>query len=266
MALPTSKRVVFRRNPLFGVSAQVRFNPILRIQVETPAEFQEANRSQFAGYQVVNPAAIAIPSAVPAEVQAAMRNSLQSSLNISFERAHRFESGDGNWTIQLSQGSMTMSCKVYPRWEEFRERFRPVLESFVRIYSPPFMTVVGLRYQNAIERSKLGLVGVNWSALLKPFIAAEFSCEGLLEADIVSDLHRFEFREGPDRILVQHGMATNQLTKEPVYSIDCNFNSMGKVELTDVLSRLDQLNKHSGSLFRLCITDRLFNSLEPMDI
>ncbi len=266
MPLPTSKRVVFRRNPLFAVSAQVRFHPILRIQVETPVEFQEAIRSDFAGYQVVNPAPISIPPMVPSEVQAAMRNTLQSTLNISFERAHRFESSDGNWTVQLSQGSMTMACKAYPRWEDFREKFRPVLESFVRIYCPPFMIAVGLRYQNAIERSKLGLKGVNWSELLKPFIAAEFSSDGMSEADILSDLHRFEFREGPDRILVQHGMATNQLTKEQVYSIDSNLNSTGKVELTDVIPRLNQLNKHSGSLFRLCITDRLFASLEPMDI
>ena len=159
-----------------------------------------------------------------------------------------------------------MACKAYPRWEEFRERFRPVLEAFIGIYAPPFMVDVGLRYQNAIERSKLGLTGVNWSELLKPFIAAEFSGEGMSEADILSDLHRFEFKEGTDRILVQHGMATNQTTKEPVYSIDCNLNSTGKVELADVFPRLNQLNKHSGSLFRLCITDRLFTSLEPVDI
>ena len=266
MPLPPSKRVVFKRNPLFGVAAQMRFHPILRIQVETPAKFQEAIRSQFAGYEVVNPSAIAIPPGVPAEVQVAMRASLQSSLNISFDRAHRFVSGDGNWTVQLSQDSITMACKGYPRWEEFREKFRPVFDSFITIYSPPFAMSVGLRYQNAIERSKLGHVGVDWRDLLSSFIAAEFGCDGLSEADIVSDLHRFEFKEGSDRILVQHGMATNNLTKESVYSIDCNLNAIGKVELKDVITRLDQLNKHSGSLFRLCITDRLFTSLEPTDV
>ncbi len=126
--------------------------------------------------------------------------------------------------------------------------------------------MVGLRYQNAIERAKLGLNGVGWKELLKPFIAAELGCEGLSEGEFVSDLHRFEFKEGLDRIVVQHGMATNQLTKESVYSIDNNFNSTDKVELKDVLSRLDQLNKHSGSLFRLCITDRLYNSLDPISL
>jgi uncharacterized protein (TIGR04255 family) len=244
----------------------MRFHPILRIQVETPAKFQEAIRSQFAGYGVVNPSPIAMPPGIPAEVQVAMRASLQSSLEIGFDRVHRFLSDDGNWTVQLSQDSITMACKVYPRWEEFRDKLRPVFDSFIAIYGPPFAMAVGLRYQNAIERSKLGLNGVGWSDLLSSFIAAEFGCEGLSEKDILSDLHRFEFKEGSDRILVQHGMATNQLTNEQVYSIDCNLSAIGKVELTDVFPRLDQLNRHSGSLFRLCITDRLFSSLEPMDV
>ncbi|MHB1674833.1 MAG: TIGR04255 family protein [Acidobacteriaceae bacterium] len=266
MPLPPSKRVVFRRNPLFAVSAQMRFPPILRIQVETPAQFQEAIREQFPGYELINPAKVAIPSGIPSDIQAAMRATMQSNLNVSFEQAHRFKTNDGNWTIQLTQESVTMACTTYERWERFREKFSFALEHFIRIYKPPFSTMVGLRYQNAIERSKLGLDGVGWKRLLKPCIAAEFGCDGLSEHEIISNLHRFEFIEGADRIVVQHGMATNLLTKEPVYSIDNNLNSTDKVELKDVLSRLDQLNKHSGSLFRLCITEELFNSLDPISI
>ncbi len=266
MPLSPSERVVFERNPLFAVSAQMRFSPILRIQVETPAQFQEAIREQFPGYEFVNPAQIATPPGVPAEIQAAMRTAMQSSLNISFEQAHRFKSGDDNWIVQLNQGSITVVCRSYERWEVFRTKFDFALQNFIRIYRPPFATMVGLRYQNAIDRSVLGLEGVAWKDLLKPFIAAEFGCEGLSEQEIVADSHRFQFKDGPDDILVQHGMATNNATKQPVYSIDNNFHSTGKVELTDVIPRLDQLNKHSGSLFRLCITDRLYESLKPTSI
>jgi uncharacterized protein (TIGR04255 family) len=266
MALSPSKRVVFNRNPLFGVSVQVRFPPILRIQVEPPAKFQETIRSTFPWYTAVNPAPIAMPGGISADIQAAMQATMQSNLGVSFERAHRFVSDDSNWVVQLSQAAITMSCKTYPRWEIFREKFEFVFNAFTAIYSPPFATMVGLRYQNVIQRSALDLTGVAWPELLQPFIAAEFGCAGLSETDIVSDLHRFELKEGPDRILVQHGMATNQLNKEPVYSIDNNFNTTDKVELKDVFLRLDELNKHSGSFFRLCITDRLYSSLEPLPI
>lgn len=266
MPLLNSERVVFKRNPLFAVSAQIRFTPILRIQVETPAEFQEAVRAELPGYEIVNPSPVAIPSEIPNEVQSAMRMAIQANLNVSFERGHRFKSNDENWVVQLSQGSFTLACKSYERWEVFRQKLESIFNKFVGIYRPPYATWLGLRYQNAIERSKLGLQDVSWRDLLKPFIAAELGCDGLSETDVLSDLHRFQFKEGSDQIFVQHGMAVNQLTKEAVYSIDNNFNSLGKVDLTDVFSRLDQLNKHSGSLFRLCITDRLYRSLDPKPI
>jgi uncharacterized protein (TIGR04255 family) len=266
MPLPHFKRVVFKKNPLYGVSAQMRFHPILRIQVEPPVSFQEAIRPQFPGYEPVNPAAVMLPSGIPAEVQRTILASAQAGLNIGFEQAHRFTSSDRNWAVQMSKDSVILSCKVYPRWEEFRERLRPVIDAFIRAYSPPFALSVALRYQNAIQRSALGLSGVSWSELLKPFVAAEFGCEGIAEADVLSDFHRFEIKENDNRVIVQHGLAKNKETGESVYSIDSNLTSNGKVELTDVTTRLDQLNRHSGSLFRLCITDRLFESLEPIDL
>lgn len=266
MPLPTSQRVVFNQNPLFAVSAQMRFPPILRIQVEPPVELQEAIRSEFPGYEVVNPSPVVMPPEIPLQVQSVMRTALQSNLNISFERAHQFKSADDNWVVQVSQESFTLACKSYERWEVFRRKLKFVFEEFVRIYRLPFATRVGLRYQNAIQRSKLGLDGVAWKDLLNPFIAAELGCGGLSEVNITSNLHRFQFTEGSNQILVQHGLGHNQLTKEQVYSIDNNFNSTGKVELTNVFSRLDELNKHSGSLFRLCITDRLYSSLDPKSI
>ena len=266
MTLPTFERAVFNRNPLFGVSAQMKFHPILKIHAETPAPFQESIRGKFPGYAVVNPLALNVPAGIPEAVQAAVRANLANSLNIAFEQVHRFTSADESWAVHLTQDAITMSCKKYPRWEVFRDEFQAVLSAFIAHYNPPFATMVGLRYQNAIERSKLNLENVPWSDLLNKFIAAEFACPGLSEADILADIHRFEFREGNDKIIVQHGMATNSQTKEQVYSIDSNLNTMGKVELSDVHDRLDQLNKHSGSLFRLCITDRLYHSLEPTPI
>ncbi len=161
-----------------------------------------------------------------------------------------------------------MSCKNYPRWEVFRDKLESVFNPFHALYKLPFASMLGLRYQNAIERSKLELESVEWRELLKPFIAAEFACDGLSETDILSDLHRFEFTEGMDKIYVQHGMATNQSTKEQVYSIDSNFltKDTDKVDISNVFKRLDQLNKHSGKLFRLCITERLYDSLKPIAI
>lgn len=267
MPLPVSPRVLFKRNPLSAVSAQIRYPPILRVKVEAPAEFQESVRPSFPGYSVVDPSSFPILPDVPVEVQNAIRAALLGAQNLGVEKAHRFASDNDEWVIQLTAESLTIGCKKYSRWEDFRRRLEVVWSDFVRIYAPPYATMVGIRYQNAIERSKLGLSGVGWGELLKPFIAAEFGCDGIREDEIQSSLHRFELSlPDSDRVLVQHALATNQATKEKVYSIDNNFNTTSRVELPDVFKRLDKLNGHSGSLFRLCITDRLYTALEPTEI
>jgi uncharacterized protein (TIGR04255 family) len=266
MPLPSSRRVVFKRNPLASVSAEVRFPPILRIQVETPVAFQDAIRTEFPWYEATNPQPFPFPPGAAVDLQAALQAAVQNSLGISMERAHKFHSGDRNWTVQVLPASIGMSCKVYPRWEKFREKFEVAFNAFTGIYKPAFAASVGLRYQNVIKRSTLGLEGVAWTELLQPFIAAEFGCKGLAETEIVSDAHRFEVREGSDRILVQHGMATHRQDKEHLYLIDNNFTTTDKVELKGVFDGLERLNKYSGSLFRLCITDRLYNSLDPLPI
>jgi uncharacterized protein (TIGR04255 family) len=266
MPLPSSTRVVFKRNPLAAVSAEVRFPPILRIQVEPPVAFQDAIRAKFPWYEATSPQPFPFPPGTTADLQAAVQAAVQNNFGVSLERAHKFHSDDRNWTVQVLPASIGMSCKVYPRWEAFRDKFELAFNAFAEIYKPAFGASVGLRYQNVIKRSALGLQGVAWTELLQPFIAAEFGCTGLAEKEIVSDTHRFEFRENSDRILVQHGMATHRQDKELLYLIDNNFTTTEKVELKGVFDGLDRLNKYSGSLFRLCITDKLYNSLDPLPI
>ena len=47
MPFPDYGRVIYQRNPLIEVICQVRFPPVLRIDVEPPAAFQEAIRDEF---------------------------------------------------------------------------------------------------------------------------------------------------------------------------------------------------------------------------
>ena len=47
MPFPDAKRIIFRKNPLTEVVCQLRFPPILKIDAEVPANFQEAIRTEF---------------------------------------------------------------------------------------------------------------------------------------------------------------------------------------------------------------------------
>ena len=265
MPLPVSPRVVFNKNPLYSVMAEVRFPTILLIQANAPVEFQESVRAEFPGYSVVGPAVGSLPPDIPEQVQAIIRSSLPGILG-GVEKAHQFTTADGNWTVHLTSGSLSLTCKKYPRWEEFRRRLHSVFDPFMRIYRPPFASLIGLRYQNAIRRNALGLASVPWAKLLKPFIADELAADGIDETEIINNVHRFELNLGSvGRVQVQHGVAMYKPTSERVYSIDNNFTSNQRVELNDVYTRLDAFNGYSGSLFRYCITDQLFDALEPHD-
>src|SRR6266852_706318 len=58
---PEFTRVIYQRNPLVEVVCQLRFSPILRIDTDPPAEFQDRIRSAFPSSKGAHrrPAAIA---------------------------------------------------------------------------------------------------------------------------------------------------------------------------------------------------------------
>ena len=50
MPFPEVKRVIYKKNPLDRVICQLRFAPILKIDAEIPADFQEMIRADFPNY------------------------------------------------------------------------------------------------------------------------------------------------------------------------------------------------------------------------
>jgi uncharacterized protein (TIGR04255 family) len=261
--LPKSDRVVFDQNPLFSVTAQIRFPTILKIQVEVPMSLQEAIRRDYPLYTVAENLSIDLPSEVPPQVQNLVRANLQRVTGATNEVIHRFSTADQNWTVQLSQGFLQLNVKQYPRWEEFRDKFSEVFTVFQSLYLPAFCLSVGLRYQNAISRDRLSMQSVPWRDLLRPYISAELAAESIEEDEVISSGHRFELKLEECKVKVQHGIGTNKLSKERIYIIDNEFGVDMKVENTNVLTQLDKLNGYSGRLFRSYLTERLFKALQP---
>ncbi len=114
MALPQTNREVYRRNPLAEVIVQLRFPPILRIEAEPPAQFQEAIRDRYPRYRQIVPAG-QIPSDVPAPV----RNLIQSMGAAAGPSQHVFETEDQKASLTLSRESIALKTTAYTRWEQF---------------------------------------------------------------------------------------------------------------------------------------------------
>lgn len=262
MPLPEYDRVIYSKNPLEEVICQVRFPPILRIDAELPAAFQDAVRDRYPLYEEK------AQEGVTPEIPAALGKLLPPGWPVGQpQRAHSFASADEQWVVTLTRDALSLTTKRYERWEEFRERLDKLLRILVEHYNPPFYSRVGLRYQDVIRRSQIGLEKVSWADLLQPHISGELSCKELRnEIERVFRQVVIRFDEGRGQVRVQHGLAVDTDTKEECFLIDCDHFRSKRTETTDAIEFLGYLNNQAGRLFRWCITDRLHNAMDPRSV
>lgn len=157
MPFPEVNRVIYKTNLLDTVICQVRFSPILKIDTETPAAFQEVVRSTYPN--------LTESSELLFDIRVGSAQSptedLQQVRGTRDIRNYEFVSEDNKWKINLTRSFLALSTKDYISWDDFIARFEKALQAFVVVYEPTNFTRVGLRYVDVIVRSKLGLQGVD---------------------------------------------------------------------------------------------------------
>lgn len=258
MSFPESERVTYHRNVLENVICQLRFPPVLRIETELPARFQEAIRGQYPVLTQLGP--IDAASGFPSEVL----NLVKSMLPVSISRTYQFSSEDGRWRVTLSKESLALECiGVYTTWEDFMGRFGVAIEALRREYTPAFFSRLGLRYIDIVRRSRLDLTNVPWRNLLNPHIAAELASP--ISGDVQEATHVLvvKLNEQGDRVRMNHGILRMRDPEEESYRIDNDFYSEKRTESDNVATRLDELHRESGYCFRWCISRTLHDAMEP---
>jgi uncharacterized protein (TIGR04255 family) len=248
-------RVFYEAAPITEVICQLRYPSILRIE-RTPDEFQDAVRHEFPLFQRAHNPAL---SQLPPEIIEAIGERV-SPIN------YHFRTEDQTTTLSLSPDAIALSTKSYARWEDFRSLLRLALAALVRVYKPAFYNRVGLRYQNAIQRSRLGLEDQPWSHLLTPEVLGELSLPQF-EEHVLEVGHQLRARlpDGSGAVLLQHGLGKHP-SGENVYIIDLDFYTDQKTEVSNAEPILDFFNQRAGWGFRWCITDALHNALRPRPI
>ena len=68
MPFPEAKRIIYRKNPLDQVICQLRFPPILKIDAEVPAKFQDRIRGDFPNLSDSLEIKVEVPHGVKAEI------------------------------------------------------------------------------------------------------------------------------------------------------------------------------------------------------
>lgn len=251
---PPFDRVIYDRAPLVHVICQVKFPPVLRIESQPPADFQDQIRQEFPLYErVSDPLLRNIPSD--------LSHLFGSQATLT---TFRFATADSTSVVVLAQDSLSLTTTRYRHWGEFRKQFELPFRALTELYKPSFFLRVGLRYANAIQRESLGLSGEKWSALLSSEILGELA-NPLFEDNLVEARRvlRINMPDGSGGILLQHGLAEVSGATEQAYLIDCDFYTESIAEGAHVGTILDGFNRISGRAFRWCITDKLSVALGP---
>lgn len=260
MPIPESPRIIYRHNPLSEVVCQLRFPTILRIEAELPAAFQDAIRDQYPLYREMQGAGL--PENFPAEVM----QLLGSVMPVSSPKVHEFGSEDQNWKLTLSKDFIALTCLSYLRWEEFRKHFTGPYSAFADLYRPAFFSRIGLRYQNVIQRSKLGLGNVGWGELLKPHIAGTLASEAAGETEEVYQQVCIQLLELSGKVTMRHGIGHVKGSSEDCYVIDNDFFCEERSKADGAVDVLDHFNRYSGRIFRWSITDKLDRAMVPEEV
>jgi uncharacterized protein (TIGR04255 family) len=258
MLFRQSDRVIYAKNPLQQVICQLRFPPLLRISTELPIDFQERLRQEYPFFQEKPEISLALQGVVEQARQA-----IESAVSGKPVPGYDFISTDQHWTVSLTRDFLALSTNDYRNWQDFATRLDKVKTIFEEMYAPPFYSRIGLRYQDVIRRSELGLNGVPWSELIQIHLAGVLASSEL--GNYVEEIFQqilFKLLRYDARARVQHGLVIPQDgTNELCYLIDNDFSTIQRTELKDARDILTYFNQENGNLFRSVITDRLKTAL-----
>jgi len=262
MPFPDAPRVIYRKNPLDRVICQVRFPPILRIDTQIPADFQDAIRGEFPGFCEKEELAFPLPLRAQKEISTEVLHQMAPTETKNYE----FSSEDGNWVVNLTRTFLALTARRYIRRQEFKERLKTPFEALTRIYEPACFSRIGLRYVDIIRRSDLGMKDVPWTELLQPHVL------GLLSSPheaVKTSIRAFEAKcelqleDGSSMARIVTALVEAQDNKEECFMIDTDFYTTQKTPISEVQNKLDYFHVRGSRLIRWFIKDKLHNAMEP---
>ena len=270
MPFPDAKRIIFRKNPLTEVVCQLKFPPILKIDAEVPANFQEAIRAEFPNYREVPSVKIDAPAGIQGAFPIELRKQLGLLKLVAQQTADKnydFLSEDESWKLTLSRNYIALTAYKYERWERFFERLQKPLRALISIYSPAYFTRIGLRYIDIINRAELKLEKVAWAELLKPFILGFLAIpETQDHVQNFASTYEIGLEDGESKVRIATKLLETVDSGEACFMIDSDFMVNKKVELKDAEERLIYLNIRASRLIQWCITDKLYTALDPQTL
>nr|WP_315392248.1 TIGR04255 family protein [uncultured Duganella sp.] len=273
MKIKTSARVRYAKNPLVEVLCQVRFNRLLSLEKEPPAELQE--RFAQVGYPTL------IVDRQPS-IQIAWSNigaeeaTYPNASSIPSPAVYHFNSADGLKKISLNSEFIAFSCQKYEEWKLFQAEFLVLLKMFLEIYRHVSPVRLGLRYKDLISREDLGLAEVPWSELITPLVGGIFHAKTYFEDDaldersVVHQAAQVGLSLDDCELLLQTALLkAADGSGLQAFLIDSDFfQELPKYVLSfaNIEESLHALHNSAGAIFHHCIEEKLHHALGPIEL
>lgn len=262
MPFKQTPRVLYGHSPLHEVICQIRYQTILRIGTEPPAQFQEDIRDTYPLYERARPLLRGAGQADVSELLARLGVPLPV---IGEAETHQFTTEDRKRSVSLTTDFLAIADQDYDRWEHFRARLERIEKSFRSLYHPARYVRVGLRYRDVIVRSTLGLSDRRWRDLISPAILGELGdptiCDRVLATQRLTTL---ELTSTKGQVNIRHGLA--EYEGEQCYVIDSDFFTEERKDSNECFATLDIFNRLAGNLFRWAISKELHDAMGPQPL
>jgi len=265
MLFQPEERVIYKHNPLVSVICQLRFPLDLRIDVTMPAEFQQQIRANF---PIAHEDSDGQGLQVAEDISQHFPQELLDVLSTRINRRFLFSSRDRTWTITLTNSFVALETNNYVGWEDFRQNLQLMLNAITQTYQVNFFTRIGLRYQNVIDRTVLGLENSPCNALVSDLVlgplATSESSESVYEHN---GTFLIQLENSEEVARVRYGLVTEK-DGDPtnvMFMLDHDFFTKDDVETEagDVIKRVNVFNTSNRGLFRRCVTAKLHDAMVP---
>jgi len=255
MRFPDVPRVIYGENPLSEVVCQVRFPRLLLLDERVPVAFQKEVGDSFPNVEtretsnvVVSGGGIPLP-------------------NIDRRIIYDFKSQSGDFVVSLCSDFIAFRSTEYRRWEDFFAQVKLGVESLYRCYSIKYISRVGLRYVNLIDRRRLGLDGHYWRDLVRESMLGLLADPDIETKAIAGFGAATKLDLEVGSVVINSGLHSESDTENPKFVMDCDFFLEGPTgNLHDAYKLLEDYNKSARNAFRWFIEEPLHQALKPREL
>lgn len=248
LELEEQPRLIFERNPLELVVAEVRFPPLFALdEASGVAALQSAIRDDF-------PVAEAKVIERPTGAIGSLGRRMPAT-------GWRFSDRDQQWTVVLTPQALALECRAYRRYEEFRERVAALFMTAALVIPLPDRTRLGIRYVDEIRHPQARSV-TDWRRLLRPELLG-MAAGDLIGSSVVTTAQQVNLVLPEGKMAIRHGYKSEE--SRSVYFIDTDAydDAPQALDITAALLQLDVFKRWSWNFFRASITDELADYLGP---